>query len=176
MAHRTFRSVRGGRSQRRETVWGGISFFETTIATTSTAVLITSLSAGFLAMRPFTIIRTHIHLWLRSDQAAAQEFQRAALGAAVVSDQSVAIGVTAVPTPITDSDSDLWFLHQFWAAPVRIGTDATGIYRAAYQVEFDSKAMRRLTGDESIVVVVENGSAANGAQYNLSFRMLLKVS
>jgi len=39
---------------------------------------------------------------VRSDQFVATEGYEIAIGMAVVSDQALAIGVTAVPTPFTD--------------------------------------------------------------------------
>jgi hypothetical protein len=50
---------------------------------------------------------------ISSDQFAQSESQIGAIGLAVVTDQAVGIGVTAVPTPITDLSSDSWFLHRF---------------------------------------------------------------
>ena len=31
----------------------------------------------------------------------------------MVSDQAVAVGVSAIPTPVTELSSDLWFVHQW---------------------------------------------------------------
>ena len=172
MAHQRTRLIRRG--TRRATFWAGSAIDTAPSAVAAATTIHDQTLIG--TDDPETVVRTRGIFTVETDQTTAAEFPFGAIGMAVVNNQAVSVGPTAFPSPYTDSDSDLWFLHQFWAAPVRIGTDATGIYRAAYQVEFDSKAMRRLTGDESIVVVVENGSAANGAQYNLSFRMLLKVS
>jgi len=79
-------------------------------------------------------------LSIRSDQTGATEDQHAAYGAAVVSDQAVAVGVTAVPTPITDDFSDLWFVYERL-----IGTFVTtgaGLTNKSYETVIDSKAMR----------------------------------
>ncbi len=54
-----------------------------------------SLSTAGLALRPFTIVRTYLEVAVRSDQAAAIEQQITAVGMAIVSDQAVAVGVTA---------------------------------------------------------------------------------
>jgi len=97
---------------RRETAWLGINFVATS-AGTSAAVAVASLNAAALALRPFTIVRTYMHLGIQSDQVVTTEDQVAALGQVVVSDQALLIGVTALPTPITDLGSDLWFLHQW---------------------------------------------------------------
>ncbi len=108
---------------RRETAWVGGVFSSTALATASSAALINSFGAGVLALRPFTIVRTRGLLWFRSDQVAVGETQRAAYGEAVVSDQSVAIGITAVPTLVTDSFSDLWFVFETLFNDMAVTTD-----------------------------------------------------
>ena len=98
----------GGR--RRETQWLSLDPVSNTLAAGSIAVLSNVMTAAELALRPFTVVRTRGIMQLRSDQNGATEFQHAGFGACVVSDQAVAIGVTAVPTPMTDRVSDLWFM------------------------------------------------------------------
>ncbi len=46
---------------------------------------------------------------------------------------------------------------------------------AGTTVEFDSKAMRKLSDNSSIVVMVENASSADGMSFLLDFRMLIKL-
>ena len=95
-------------SQKRLTSW--FQFVPTQVSLTAAGgTIIFSLNAAALALRPFTVVRTRFKYMVISDQAAAIEIQAGAIGMAVVSDQSVAVGVTAVPTPITDMGSDLWF-------------------------------------------------------------------
>ncbi len=90
---RVFRSGR----QVRETLWVGITESVTTLASANSAFLINSGNAALLALRPFTIVRTLGYFATRSDQTGASENYDAALGISVVSDQALAIGITAVP-------------------------------------------------------------------------------
>ncbi len=124
---------------------------------------------------PETVLRTRGLFTIQTDQVSATETPFGALGLCVVSDQALAAGVASVPTPYTDADSDLWFYHQYFAAPVLFGT-TTGIRRLDQQYEIDSKAMRRLSEDESIILVVENASAADGLRYIVDLRILSKLS
>ncbi len=172
MANRN-RSVvhRVGRAPRRESVWLEFAPTSTTVAA-STAVLVFSLNAAALALEPFTVIRTRGLLQLTSDQEAAAENSRLGFGIAVVSDQATAIGVTAVPTPITDMGSDLWFVyelmfHNFTPTPAGIGPNYN-------QHRFDSKAMRKVDIGQDIVVTVEQ-QAAVGSILAMGFRMLIKL-
>ncbi len=111
VGRRSGRVFRGGRS-RRESQWLFWDTSETTLAGAPTAVLTNSLNAIALAFRPFTVVRARLFLQIRSDIATGGETFGVSMGFCVVSDQAVAIGVTAVPTPVTDKGSDLWFVYE----------------------------------------------------------------
>jgi len=103
--------IRRGGVMRRESAWLAGVEVQSAIGAGG-AVLISGLNALALALRPFTIVCTRGYLWLRSDQIIATEDQTVYYGNAVVSDQAVAIGITAVPTPFTNSASDLWYTYE----------------------------------------------------------------
>ena len=109
MARRDFRRGAVAIRKSRETTW--FQFQPLEVATVAGGIIMFSLNAAALALRPFTIVRSRFEVALRSDIAGGSEIQRAAYGIAVVSDQALAVGVTAVPTPITDMGSNLWLLH-----------------------------------------------------------------
>ena len=170
--NRTF-VTRGRSAQKRETTWGGHPVLIDTASATS--VLISNLNAAAKALRPFTIVRTHIEIEFGSDQVAASEVQIAAVGLAVVSDQASAIGITAVPTPLTDIDSDLWFAHQPMINSMFVG-DGTGTqqpFSSRYTIDF--WAMRRVNGDEDMVFVLEGASAGSGVTITTMGRFLIKL-
>ncbi len=156
----------------RKTIWANLTTTDTTMTATG-GTIIFNLSAGGLLLRPFTIVRTYLQGSLFSDQAAAIETQACALGVAVVSEQASAIGVTAVPTPETDAESDLWLLHQ------RIFADESNLtdrIRPSTKFSFDSKAMRKVQDGEQMIVVAENIAAVSfGLILRLAGRMLLKL-
>ena len=96
---------------------------------------------------------------------------------AVVSDQAEAIGVTAVPTPITDMASDLWFVHQLLYNEFTFA-DATGFEdRGQEQYVIDSKAMRKVEDGEDVVVVGESASGAGTGGFVMAVggRVLVKL-
>ena len=79
------RFVRGvSRGARRETTWRAIPLTSTTL-TAAGGTLINSLDAVELAKRPFTIVRVHLEVTLKSDQFTATEQYLAAIGMCVVS-------------------------------------------------------------------------------------------
>jgi len=124
---------------------------------------------------PETIIRIRGLLTIVTDQTASSESPFGAFGVAVVSNQAVAIGVTAVPTPYADAESDFWMYHQFFAAPMNVAT-AIGIGSLDQQYILDGKAMRKITPDQTLILVMENGHAGEGLQYRLDLRILTKVA
>ncbi len=173
-ARRSGLVLRGGR-QRRETLWLGGVETSSTVAGAGTAVLLASLNAAALALRPFTIVRTHAMTLLRSDQAAAAETQIGFYGLAVVSDQASAIGVTAVPTPFTDNGSDLWFLFDMAIQRFGFGSGVGFEEPSGTQRWIDSKAMRKVEDGQDIVSVFETSTNSAGVIFQSFFRQLIKI-
>jgi len=166
--------IRSGRAV-RETMWVGVGETNSTIAASSTALLINSGSAGLLALRPFTVVRTRGILAFRSDQTGVSEAFHAALGYSVVTDQASAIGITAVPTPYTDIGSDMFYVHQFFSGRFEFVT-GVGFHPQSMQVkEYDSKAMRRVNDDSDVVTVLETSSLSSGINIYHAARFLIKL-
>ena len=130
------------------------------------AVLMTSLNAAALALRPFTIVRTRGLIGVGSDQFANSERQWVNYGHIVVQDTATAIGITAIPTLITDDDSD-WFVFEQVGALIGVSS-ATSVFSYGTERVIDSKAMRKVDMGQDLVSVVE--SAATGVSEGVSFR------
>ena len=146
----------------------------TTITTVGTSVVQTSLNAGALALRPFTMVRVRGVIRLETDQLTTTEFQEIAFGLAVVSDQAVAVGVTAVPSPVSDNGSDLWFVYERMLNDIKVSS-AIGILTQGVERIVDSRAMRKCEDGEDIVSVVETGAASQGVIVTAYFRALVKL-
>ena len=173
MAHPRFTRGRGRLGSKRETSWLPIDVVNTGIGGAGT--ILNSLTVAEKAKWPFTIIRTHLSIIMTSDQAAASENQIGGIGICVVSDQASAIGITAVPTPLTDLDSDLWLLHQLLFGEFLFGdgtgfTDPTGTF-----MTLDSKASRKVNDAEDVVIVGEvDLTLGFGASFVTGGRVLIK--
>jgi len=166
--------TRGGRNV-RETVWAALTTVsQATMAAASTAVAFGGFTAAVLALRPFTIIRTRGVWRIESDQSAASERQQCALGMAVVTDQALAIGVTAIPTPATDGSSDAFFLHDVILNDLLVG-DATGFGQIGKSSVFDSRAMRKVEEGFDLGASTETFSTSSGVTADTWFRILLKL-
>jgi len=173
MANR-HRMIRGQSRHVRETQWIGISPADTTIAAASSSVLIASLSAAALALRPFTIIRIHMGCWFSSDQIAASEVWGGAIAQLVVSEAAATAGVASIPTPYTEQGSDSFMLWHEEHGQIGFGT-AVGFQEMGRGVQIDSKAMRKVNNDQQFVLVAETPSISNSLEVITSGRFLIKL-
>ena len=112
--------------------------------------------------------------------AAAGDGFFGASGICVVSEDAFNVGVTAVPKPLDDDDSDLWLWHNFFdiAALSVTLTDGVNAMGANLRLEIDSKAMRKGFDSKSVIVgvtqVVERGTAT--VEHHARTRILFKGS
>ena len=160
------------RGAKRKSLW---LQFKPLSATVGAQSLIFSLNAAALALRPFTIVRTHFSVLMFSDQAAAVEQQNGAIGLAVVSDEAVAVGITAVPTPLAQLGSSLWFAHQLLMSQSSHQVDLT---LPPGRWEIDSKAQRKVEVGSDVIVVMDNETIGGSATY-IAFvggRILIKTN
>ena len=161
------------RSVRRLTEWVSTTP-ETVFQGLSAATAI--LDSSFTGADPEILIRVVGELMVSSDQTAGTEDPFGAVGICIVSDQVFAQGVASILTPYTDAESDLWVMHQFWAAPMLVAS-AIGFQNIAQRYTLSSKAMRKVSPDETVCLVIENGAQSpNAAKYRLDVRILSKLS
>ena len=171
VVRRSGRILRGG-SMVRETLWGDVTGTFTNFSGPATVVLLNVTGTVLLNVRPWTVVRARGFWHIQSDQSAAAELQSASVGMAIVSDQAVAIGVSAVPTPITDMGSDAWFMYETLMSSTGAGdTDQIkGIGST-----FDSRAMRKVEDGFQLVVVGEADAAALSDGLDLRFRARILI-
>jgi len=170
---RTGLVLRGGRD-RRDTLWTPIPVNQTALTGTN-ATFVAQASTATDALRPYTIVRTRLYVGAHSDQSIAAESWLFAVGMCIVSDQAAAIGITAIPTPVTDLASDAWYLHQFMSGAYgfssAIGNEEIGLYR----LNIDSRAMRKVEDGFDNALVVESSSGFEGVIIDTAGRQLLKL-
>ena len=159
----------------RKTFWLSGNITTQTLASANTAALITSLNAAALALRPFTIVRTRGFWAVFSDQVSASEDQHVAYGSIVVSDQAVAVGITAIPTP-AEEDSFAW-IHYDMALQRFHSSSATSIHpnMAPHRYVVDSKSMRKVEEGQDLIEVIQNGPNADGATVVTFTKTLIKL-
>ena len=155
---------------KRAPVWFGIELNPVAVASNS-AVLLFTLNAGALALRPFTVVRTRMKLLYQSDQSAALEEYGGALGIAVVTDRAAAAGIGSVPNPFANIDSDAFFVHDTFYAQSGAAGDSIA---STNWISIDSKAMRKVGIDDDIVGTVE-ALSLGGLEVGIIGRMLVKM-
>ena len=144
------------------------------VSVASASKVLLASTAGFGLGAAGTILRSRGVLSVRPTGESADLAFDGAFGIAVISDVARATGITAIPGPFTDSDWSGWLVHQFWAQRIAF-EDATGVqFNAALNYEIDSKAMRKVQGDEAIVLVAEARLGAVGVLSHI--RMLFQES
>ena len=157
------------RANCRQTVWIG-SNNSNTFGTLAANGVVIDQSLVAVGLAPFTITRTVGVLVVKSDQVAAAEEGTVGLGAMLVREPALAIGITAVPTPLIEMDDDGWFLFQMGSFS---GGPIEGAPVRSYP--FDSRAQRKVVDGDAVIWTLENASATAGCEYDLWFRMLIKL-
>ncbi len=160
------------RTARRQNLWLNINIGDIVLAG-STSVLLATLNAAALALRPFTIVRSHMQAWYSSDQTGAAETPFGAFGHIVVKDSAAAVGITAIPTPSTDTDAD-WHVWQGMISDFVFVTGVGFDAQAGVQYPIDSKGMRKVGPDDDLAVVFEQ-SASVGGNIIVRGRALIKL-
>ena len=161
---------------RRKTAWelgtGGVT--STQVNATASTILGSGAAA---ALDGLTVVRTRglLSFILTSTVSAGDGFV-GAFGVCVVSENAFGIGITAVPTPITDVAWDGWFIHQFIAVRSGVATAAATPF-LFQQYEIDSKAMRKIKIGDTLVAVLQTTEIGD-ADMRVSWdsRTLVKLS
>ena len=174
MANRLNRQRPFARPKTRTKMWIGGGFGETNVGVGSTATLLASLNAAALLLRPFTILRTRVTLFLGSDQFGATESNQGVLAAQVVTDSAAAAGIASVPTPLDEFTAD-FYVYQPWDFGIIFAT-AVGVSDVTGQrtIVIDSKAMRKVGHDDNIVYTCA-GRGAAGYNVALEGRLLIQL-
>ena len=159
----------------RTKMWIGAGVGSTALAA-STKILVSTLSAGALLLRPFTVLRTRQLIAYRSDQSSAAEAPFGSYGKVVVTSTAAGIGVTAVPNPSgIDGDPEAdWFVWQAMSHIVQFQTGSGFTFGGSSQYVIDSKAMRKVGPDDDIVSMFDQ-QAAVGATLVSNGRMLIQL-
>ena len=110
---------------------------------------------------------------IKSTQAAADAEIVGAFGIAIVSDQAAAAGAASIPGPWSNADWDGWFVWEGFAMSLQF-SDATGVFLDSVQSVIDSKAMRRVGDNDTIVAMCESQAVA--FEIACPLRQLFKLS
>jgi len=166
---------------RRKTLWGGSTVPQANetglpAATSQLFARFTAATIGLVFGVPCTVVRNRGLLSIRSDQTAQSENAHGAIGLAVVTETAAAAGIASIPSPITESDWDGWLMWQPWSTAFTLtGTGASGAPVSYGYFPYDSRAMRKIEDEESLVFVIENQDAGGGVVFTWLSRTLFKL-
>ena len=168
MARRSFGSR--GHGSRRLTQWIGPALQE--------FVSVASTGATLIGSAPFdeasTVVRVRGQATIQPGSFAADLNVVGAIGIGVVSSEALGVGVSAIPEPFTDADWGGWLLWRAFSFHLDVQTAAGFDLNSALQLDLDSKAMRKVGPNESIVLIAESQTGA--FDISMPVRMLVKLS
>jgi len=159
----------------RDTFWTVQAPIQDSVAGASTGLAISFGGTDLTNQTPCTIVRTRGEIRLGSDQRAATEQYEMVFGMVVATEQAIAIGITALPTPVTDASSDMFFVYESVLGEITVTTDVGVVDPSGINRSFDSKAMRKVEDGQNVAFVAETSATSEGVNLTTSFRMLLKL-
>ena len=141
-------------------------------------VSVASAGKTIIGTAPFTeaatIVRTRGQVSVQPGSFAADLNVIGAFGVCIVSDEAVAIGVTAVPGPFDQADWTGWMVWRSFSLHLDVQSAVGFDVQGMMNFEVDSKAMRKVYPNETLILVAESQAGA----YDIStpLRHLVKLS
>ena len=143
------RGTRGGR--KTDYTWQGQCAGVALVSGGAAIVEITTPSTAS------TLTRTRGRVRASIDGPVANDKSCVGVGLIAVTEEQLAVGITAIPSPIDDFDAE-WFWHGVLLLLAQgASTDEPGITDT---IEIDSKAMRRMKQTQTALAVIEARSQA----------------
>ena len=165
------------RSPRRLTGWEGGPQNSGTNITTNTAQVGT-VGAQVIS-DGLTLIRTRGFFAVYA--VAVSAISSGWLGAVAIGITSLEAfnaGIASLRSPLTDADSDSWLWHQFFDVRAITATISDGANGDAlvFKTDVDSKAMRKLTEDDVIYVIIDQvEEGVSTLRWQFDSRILVKL-
>ncbi len=129
--------------------WSGTTVFTSGLSTTKFATAAATFTGSGTIMRCRGRLRGQLET-----TAAADSMKMLACGLIVADDDALTVGQTAIPGPTTDPEAE-WV----WVGQLLLGnltaTEADAGSSFADDIVIDSKAMRKVKGNENLVLVIE---------------------
>ncbi len=164
----------GGR--KRVTTWVGPADQDSVAVASGASVIIASFVPASNGMLAPTIVRSRGEVAIRNSVVASDQDIGGAFGICIVSDEAFAAGTASIPRPFDDSDWGGWFVWQSFKSQfeLRDSTGASGLNETSLRYQVDSKAMRRVSDNETVVMMCESQTGALLAAMHV--RMLFLMS
>ncbi len=159
---------------RSRTTWVGSADQAYVAIGAGLSVIQQSFDPSAASMLEPTILRSRGLISVRLNSFASDLSFTGVIGMGVVTDDAFAAGAVSIPRPFDDADWGGWFVWEPYSFYLEFA-DAIGFQsKADMHFKFDSKAMRRVEPNETVVVMVESQSVA--VDVSVTFRQLYKLS
>ena len=158
---------------RRQTTWVAPADQSYVSVASGVSAIIASFDPSTFALLAPTIVRTRGQVSVRPAAFNADVALAGAYGVCVVSSDAFAAGAASIPRPFDDADWGGWYVWRSFTYHFEFA-DLTGFARVSWEQEIDSKAMRKVTSNETVVMMCE--SQTGGLQIAMPLRTLLKMS
>jgi len=159
MAHRRFASRFNSGGPKRQTTWIGPADQAPVAVAANTKVIISSFDPFAQGFAKPTVVRTRGACEVQPQVDGVSITIIGAIGMAVVTDVALAVGVGSLPGPITDAGWDGWYVWRSFGYRMSVTSDIGRLINS-FSFEVDSKAMRKVSDQESLVTIVESQAAA----------------
>jgi len=106
-----------------------------------------------------TLVRTRGVVAIKVQSYTADVSPVGAIGMGIVSQEAFAAGVASVPDPISNPDWGGWFVWRTFAMHFE-NISQVGVLLGSWSFEVDSKAMRKISPNEVLVIVAASQSGA----------------
>jgi len=158
---------------KRQVTWVGPADQFTVNVSSGASGINQSFDPAAAGMVKPTIVRVRGLLLVKLQAYTTDQDVNGAFGMCVVSDEAFAAGAASIPRPFDDAGWDGWFVWQPFSFRYEFHS-ATGDIIGSVGWDIDSKAMRKVTDNETVVCMVESQSGAFAASVNT--RVLFKLS
>ena len=183
------RGARSGISRpRRKTAWtvGPVSGVGGIVQTISASGKAGWVVTAVVASDGITLVRVRgeFMAFLSSTSTALDGFT-GAIGICVVSSVAASLGITAIPGPIAQDDWDGWLYHRYLSfksgdvidSGVSSEAGQVDSVSAATRFEIDSRAMRKLSIEDTIVGMMEWSEVGTASlRTHINTRLLVKLA
>ena len=171
MAHPRARRV--GSGQRRQVTWVGPADQGFVNVSNGGKTLIASFDPAASSLPKPTLVRTRGAVMVTPQVHTADLEIIGAFGVCVVSDQAFAAGAASIPGPFDESDWDGWVVWRSFNRLLEF-VSGVGIIWHHEDIQVDSKAMRKISDNETLVFMAQSQGGA--FQISMPLRLLLKLS
>ncbi len=159
------------RHAKRKTVWVGTATVARIAVASATKVIHSSFAPDDLAMLAPTVARVRGIFNVFPTAFSVDLNWTGALGLCIVSDEAFAAGVASIPGPHNEDDWGGWIVHQYFGGHFDADVDGNTLCDTMYTI--DSKAMRKVEINETLVWVVQSTTGAFTIDLNARVLMML---